>query len=307
MIGDLAFGEPFDAISHGSDLWVNLIFAALHNDMVKRAAQRFGSLLGAIYVRWNLPKPVQAAAEDYHRLAVEKAQRRRELGDMGRADFFSHIINKLTAKDIIGNAQTLILAGSETTATTLTSLTYYLLAHPQCMQLLSKEVREAFSSLDDITAERVGRLPYLHGCIEETLRICPTVTFGLPRDCPGAVIDGEYITEGVVVSSEVVSMHLDPRWWTDPESFRPERWVGDGLPGDDRRGAFQPWSTGPRACLGVNMAYLEMKIALAKMVWRYDISWGVSPMEGDWKDKCVDMGLWRKPPLLVKFHPRVMI
>lgn len=305
VIGDLAFGEPFDAIRDGSDHWFHLMASTLRRDSTARTMHKYGFLLPLI-LRFMLPKPVLAAAEDNHRLASEKAHRRIELGDMGRADFFSHIISKLTPRDIVGNAEVLLLAGSETTSTTLTSLTFYLLSNPECLQKLNKEVREAFAATGEhaITAESVAQLPYLHGCIEETLRIFPTVTVGLPRDCPGAVIDGHYVPEGVVVSSEVTSMHLDPRWWKDPDSFRPERWVGEGFAGDDRRRAFQPFSTGPRACLGINMAYLEMKIAVAKLVWRYDLAWGGPKIEGDWKENCVDAGLWRKPPLMVKFHPR---
>lgn len=105
-----------------------------------------------------------------------------------------------------------------------------------------------------------------------------------------------------MVGSETLAMHTDPRLWADSESFRPERWVADGLAGDDKR-AFQPFSTGPRACLGLNMAYLELRIAVAKMVWLYDLEMACEIR--DWYEACEDYGLWKKPDLLVKFRPKV--
>lgn len=204
---------------------------------------------------------------------------------------------------LVGNADTLILAGSETTATSLSGLTWHLLKNPQCLSKLNEEVRGAFSSLDEITGDATAALPYLHACIEEGLRIFPPVALNLPRDCPGAVIDGHYVPEGTVVGAETYTMHTDPRYWRDPESFRPERWIGEGL-GDEKR-AFQPFSYGPRACLGINMAYLELRIAVAKVVWTFDLEM-VSQID-DWNSACENYILWKKADLLVKFHPRTSV
>lgn len=254
-------------------------------------------------MRLAYPAAMRDAAKTHQTLTYEKARRRLELGDMGRADFFSHLIKsgKLSESTVVGNSDTLIIAGSETTATTLCGLTWFLLKHPACLSALTSEVRGAFPSAGDVTGDATAALPYLHGCIEEALRLFPPVTLGLPRDCPGAIIDGQYVPEGTVVSGEFLAMHTDPKYWVDPESFRPERWIGDGLPGDDRR-AFQPFSTGPRACLGLNMAYLELRLAVAKLVWLYDLEKAYE--FDDLTGACEDFGLWKKPNLLVKFRPR---
>lgn len=254
-------------------------------------------------MNFAFPAAIRDGARMHQTLASQKAKRRIALGDMGRADFFSHLLKsgKMPEGELIGNADVLLIAGSETTATTLTGLTFYLLQNPACLQKLTEQVRGAFPSFDDINADDAATLPYLHGCIEEGLRLFPAVTIGLPRDSPGSVVDGNYIPEGVIVSCETFTMHTDPRYWVDPESFRPERWLGDGFKGDDKR-AFQAFSTGPRACLGLNMAYAEMRIALAKLVWLYDLEMACTI--NDWHTACVDFGLWKKPSLMVKFHPR---
>lgn len=269
----------------------------------RRACKPFGPLLASLYVYFAFPAAMRDDARTHRMLSSQKAQRRIALGDMGRADFFSHLLKsgKLQEDELVGNADVLLIAGSETTASTLTGLTYFLLTNPACLQRLTDEVRGRFASFEDINADEIAALPYLHGCIEEGLRLFPAVTVGLPRDSPGAVIDGHYIPEGVVVSGETFTLHTDPRYWVDPDAFRPERWIGDGFEGDDKR-AFQTFSMGPRACLGLNMAYAEMRIALAKLVWLYDLE--MASTINDWYSACVDFGLWKKPPLMVKFHPR---
>ncbi|CAN8101959.1 unnamed protein product [Discula destructiva] len=305
VIGELAFGEPFNAVAECSTKWMNLVHCKGRYARGRRTAKSLGSLLGPLYLRWSLPKAVLQGAQEHRALTMEKAKRRIAKGDVQRVDFFSHLINagKMSMHDLMGNADTMVVAGSETTATALVGLTWYLLKNASCLQKLTDEVRSAFTSPDHISCDATAALPYLHGCIEEGFRVFPPAAFNLPRDCPGAVIDGHYIPEGVMVGVENYAMHTDPRFWTDPEAFCPERWIGEGFPGDDRR-ASQPFSTGPRACLGMNLAKMEMHIALAKLVWSFDLEMACD-IE-DWNEACENYILWKKPALWVKFHPRVM-
>lgn len=92
-----------------------------------------------------------------------------------------------------------MLAGTETTATELSGLTYYLHRHPEKMARLKKEVRDAFASVDDMTMAKLSQLEYLNACIEEGLRIYPPVGGVLPRDTParGANVAGRWIPGGV--------------------------------------------------------------------------------------------------------------
>lgn len=303
-VGELAFGEPFGAVAEGSNSWMKLILSNASFDLGRRTARGFGSLLGPLYLRWAYPKELIEAASEHKRRALEKAEHRIELGDTGRIDFFGHLLksDKMTPRDLVGNADVLLLAGSETTATALDGLTWYLLKNPACLQALTTELLGTFTSLDQITSDTTAGLPYLNACIEEGLRIFPPAPFALPRDSPGAFIDGHFVPAGVVVGNEVYAMQTDPRNFEAPDSFRPDRWIGEGLAGDDRR-ASQPFSTGPRACLGVNLAYMEMRIALAKLVWSFEMEMACEIDE--WNDVCTNFLLWRKPSFLVKYHPRV--
>lgn len=80
-----------------------------------------------------------------------------------------------------------------------------LLTNPETHRLLIKEIRESFSNYDDIVqGPTLMSLPYLHACIEETLRMLPSNNTGLPRISPGAMVDGQYIPKGVSTASYVI-------------------------------------------------------------------------------------------------------
>lgn len=97
------------------------------------------------------------------------------------------------------NATLLAAAGSETTASLLSGLTFLLLQHPETIEKLKREVRASFSSVADITVASVARLPYLQACIHEGLRRFPPITSNLPRETRegGAFVAGQFVPEGV--------------------------------------------------------------------------------------------------------------
>ena len=191
------------------------------------------------------------------------------------------------------------VAGSETTATFLSAVTFHLLRDRSTLDKLTSEIRTAFVSSSDITGDSTAHLPYLHAVIEEGLRIFPPVAFGLPRVSPGANVDGSYVPEGTIVSTSNYSTSRDPRYWTAPNDFIPERWL-EGSAYSDMKEASKPFSLGPRVCLGINLAYLEMQIILAKMLWHFDLQMG---RDFDWiKENRLHL-FWTKPALEVRFTP----
>ena len=165
-----------------------------------------------------------------------------------------------------------------------------------------KEIRGAFQEPGDITVAGVNQCKYLLACIEEALRVYPPSPQPHQRIVPsgGAVIHGEYVPEGVAVSIPIFAASRSPKNWAEPDSFIPERWLGeDPRFANDRRDASQPFSYGPRNCIGRNLAYVEMKLIIALLVWHFDLE---NATEGDWLDQKVYM-VWEKRPLWVKLHP----
>ncbi|KAI0198215.1 cytochrome P450 monooxygenase-like protein [Astrocystis sublimbata] len=302
IIGDLAFGESFGGVEKGeTHVWVKVILDSVVNAQMTHIRRKFPLL--DPFMPYLMPEGATEKLAIHRKFCKELSEKRLQLGDTGRDDFFSHMLSRgtMSVKEMMAQSSTLIIAGSETTATTLSALTYYLLKNPACMKKLQDEVRGAFTSVEQVTGESAGSLPYLHGVIEEAMRLFPPAPFPMPRHSPGAVVDGHYVPAGTVVSVSPLSMTRDARYWQDPQQFRPERWVGSGF--NDQKKASQPFSTGSRACLGVNLAYLELHIAVAKMVLLFD--WELAKPQQDWVGESTTKILWNKADLMVKYHPRV--
>ncbi|KAI0102624.1 cytochrome P450 monooxygenase-like protein [Nemania sp. FL0031] len=304
IIGELSFGESFNAVADGrTPYWISLIFDGLYWSLLTSLRKRL-PIMNPI-LRLMLPADSKEKNDKHIELTRQKAQRRIERGvDTGRgmADFFGHMIktNTITEAELKEQARSIIVAGSETTATALTAITFQLLRSPEVLVKLQNEVRSKFTSMDQITGDLTSRLEYLNGVIEEGLRMFPPVTTTLPRYSPGAVIDGHYIPSGVVVGNSNYEMSRDPRYWHEPEKFVPERWIGEGY--HDNKKASQPFSTGPRGCLGINLAYLEMRITLAKVVFAFDIELESTGLKS-WNEECPVYFFWKRPEILVRFHP----
>lgn len=93
----------------------------------------------------------------------------------------------------------LLLAGSETSATLLCGVTFYLLTNPDSLQKLTNEIRNSFSSTADMTLRSLTKLPYLQACLDEALRLYPPVASTLPRlvKPQGDLVNGQFIPGGV--------------------------------------------------------------------------------------------------------------
>ena len=147
-------------------------------------------------------------------------------------------------------------------------------------------------------------LPYLNACIEETLRIHPPVPAGPPRSVPpgGDTVDGQWIPGGTTVSVGQWSACHDPANFRNPDEFVPERWIDPAYASDVKK-ALQPFSVGPRNCIGRNLAYMEMRIMIARLFWNFDVlSVDGAPLwdpAGEMRHKKAFM-VWEKSVIMVK-------
>ncbi|KAK7723494.1 hypothetical protein SLS63_008788 [Diaporthe eres] len=302
--GDLSFGESFGAVAGAKQHpWVSTLTESVFAASMGAMSRRIPILKLAF--PFILPKELPQLLARYNELTREKTLKRVKMaGEVYRPDFFQQILSKggdqVHFEELIQQASSLIIAGSETTATFLTSVTFHLLKNRPYLDELTREVRTAFQTAEDINAARCSELKYLNAVIEEGLRIWPPLSFGQLRESPGAVVSGVYLPPGTVCSVDMWSVHHNPKYWKDPDSFRPERWLGDGF--GDNKDAFNPFILGPRACLGINLAYLEMRVILALLVFTYD--WEMANPDLDfWKDARTTL-FWVKPAVMVRFHPR---
>lgn len=160
----------------------------------------------------------------------------------------------LTFSEILTTSQLLILAGSETTSALLSGMLCHLQTSPHALSRLTHEIRSSFTSKEEITYQRVIGLPYLHVVIEESLRVYPPVTGTVPRLAPqpGAMVCGKFVPGGTSLGMHHYSCSRSAANFYQPDNFLPERWLEDKDERllSDQKDAFQPFSYGPRNCLG---------------------------------------------------------
>lgn len=149
----------------------------------------------------------------------------------------------LTFKEIVDAAQTYIVAGTDTTAITLTYAVWRVCQNPTIRQRLVKELQQLPESFDDHDALK---LPYLNQVLDEALRLHSAAPSGLPRLVPpeGATLAGKYLPGGSVVCTQAWSLHRNEDIFPDPETFDPDRWAA---PTRDMRDASMPFGGGSRS------------------------------------------------------------
>ncbi|KAK1977923.1 cytochrome P450 3A19 [Colletotrichum cereale] len=198
----------------------------------------------------------------------------------GRKDFLTAILSAkdsagLTEAEILSNSALFAMVGYDTSAASMSAVFYHVLREPDHYRRIQGEVRNAYSSASEITAQSVLRLPYMNACVQEALRLTPPINGrGSHRISPGATIDGLYVPKGVNVSADIWTIHRKPEYWALADKFRPDRWTDNG-PGTlfehDVRTSYRPFLVGPRVCIGREMALQSIRLTVAKIAFTYDL------------------------------------
>ncbi|KAI1746001.1 cytochrome P450 [Xylaria scruposa] len=303
IMAEITFSESFGAVESGKPhFWISLLRDGAHAAILPALAQRM-PLLRAV-LPYLISKSAIKNRVKHYAYTEETVRKRVRLQDEDpskeTADLFGPVIasGKLDWASLVSLAQAMVIAGADTVSHTLTGATYFLCAAPTCLKALQDEVR-GLGKYDELTGDRLASLRYLNAVIEETLRMFPPIAFGLPRVSPGDCVDGHFVPAGVTVSAPHWAVNHNETEWEDPWTFRPERWLVEGGVSQPRSLAF---STGPRACLGIGQAWLEIRIALAKIVYTYDMEFARD--HGDWLGDAKMHMMWKEAPLMVRLHPR---
>ncbi|EJC97643.1 cytochrome P450 monooxygenase pc-bph [Fomitiporia mediterranea MF3/22] len=329
IIGDLAFGAPFGMLRNAKDAaptavdqkaamsengQVNIqdlekpVVAVREVPAVKvlNGRSEYSASMGVLPPRWRpiarlLPWYAEGSkdVEDLAGLAVAAVAKRLAI-PTDRADILSKLQqgrhedgSPMSREELTADALTVLIAGSDTTSNSTCALMYYITSNPRVQAKLQKELDEALVSFDDpVTSyDLVNHLPYLDAVIHEGLRVHSTLGVGLPRLVPegGLTVCGKWFPEGTVLSAPTYTIHRDPKvWGEDADVFRPERWL-------ERDHAtllkvFNTFSYGPRACIGRNVATMELFIFISSIFRRYDLV-----LEEQNKPLEVHEGFIRKP------------
>jgi len=164
---------------------------------------------------------------------------------------------------------TILLAGHETTALALTYALHLLSENPEKRETLQAELDDVLEGRTP-TVTDLDDLPYTERVVEESMRFYPPV-YELIREADRDVVfDGYRIPEGRTVSFQQWVLHRDPRFYDDPEQFRPERWT-DEMRQELPPFAYFPFGGGPRRCIGDRFAMLEARLVLATICQNWTI------------------------------------
>ncbi|KUI61166.1 Versicolorin B desaturase [Cytospora mali] len=181
--------------------------------------------------------------------------------------------NGLSPRDISSETATFIVAGSDTTSTTLASLAHYLTGSSRCYRRAAEEVRTTFASVDEIHfGPKLNSCVFLRACLDEAMRITPPGGASLWREVEhqGAVIDGDFVPAGYEVGCSIYAMHRSPKNWEDADRFLPERWIERSRMTVGQRQPYFPFNIGPRSCVGKPLALAEVMLTFARLLWEFD-------------------------------------
>ncbi|KAJ5091969.1 hypothetical protein NUU61_006839 [Penicillium alfredii] len=293
VITQYSFGWSHGYLDDTNSLRSNDLVDAVNGVMTMFHINRFFPFLITIFraappavLRWL--QPCMADLFDVKarlRQQAEDTMRKRLLEKVETADWSSTIFDALTSSDVPSQEKTLdrledesallVGAGTETTARAVAVAMFYLISNKDMARRLRDELKTVLKTPNSKASwTDLEQLPYLVGVVNEGLRLSHGMTARLARISPNEPLlyKDWVIPAGTAVSQSNYFVHMDPDLFPDPGKFSPERWVRAGERGEYLSRFIVSFTKGKRQCLGINLAYAEIYLALAHIVRRFDFA-----------------------------------
>ena len=177
---------------------------------------------------------------------------------------------------VSGNVLTMLLAGEDTTANTIAWMIHLLWRHPAALQRAQAEVRGVVSDPARPTWDEIARLDFIEACAHETMRLKPVAPLLVVQALADTTLADVQVPKGMVVTTVMRRDSVSDEHVPRAAAFEPERWLAAGaggaaaLAGSARR-ISMPFGAGPRICPGRYLALLEMKMAMATLLGRFEL------------------------------------
>ncbi|KAF9001083.1 high nitrogen upregulated cytochrome P450 monooxygenase 2 [Cyathus striatus] len=306
FMGDMGFGAGFGLMQNGDP---NNLWKIMENGIGQHVPWMSSMML-------RLPWVVKGLV-NLRKFAIEQTKKRIERGSAHSyaGDLSSHLLGEvesslssLSRADYVLDAMLVIVAGSDTTAITLSSIFFHLASNPEIMNKLREEVEEYYPGIEGVLPSedmsRLADMPLLNGVINEALRLTPAVPTSLQRfvdeGTGGKLVGSTYIPGGTAVSIPPFSIHRDRRYFSpDPDHFMPERWFNKDPSIETNHEAFIPFSTGPMNCAGRLLAQLELRVVVSSLVRELDIVLEDEWNKAEWDQALEDAFVFKKGKLPV--------
>lgn len=298
--------EPIDITRDMSELTLNFILAAIFSDDLQTIVAKYQSnpfLLVSEDTNRNLE--FARKFRELTKLVAEIIQKRRDQQHRP-VDFLSHLIDArdkktnepMTDKQIINEVMTLVVAGHETTASSLNWVWFLLAKHPEHQQKILTEVLTVFGQ-QPFTLTKSDQLQHTQCVIKEALRLYPPGWLLTRRSINDDEIAGNPIKPNSDIYISPYLVHRNCDHWHEPDKFIPERFHNDAAV-ERQKFAYIPFGAGPRNCLGDEIAMLEMQMHIAYMLKHFEITLNST----DQIELEADVNLRPKNHLLLKITPR---
>ncbi|KAH8238654.1 hypothetical protein KR038_000843, partial [Drosophila bunnanda] len=220
--------------------------------------------------------------EFFSNLTRESIEMRLKGGrDAARTDYLSHLLQlrnqkQATHDELVGHALTVLLDGYDTSGAALLHALYYLSEHPGAQQKLRMEILAGLGTEKSLDFEMLCSLTYLEQVVYESLRLSSlipqyTKVCTYPTTIQLNEVQRLELEEGVTIMIPNYQFHHDKQYFPKPEVFRPERFDNGAYQVLMKKGIFLPFSDGPRVCMGMRLALLTLKSALAHIVSEFEV------------------------------------
>ena len=180
----------------------------------------------------------------------------------------------ITDAQVAGNVLTMLLAGEDTTANTVAWMIHLLWRNPAALARATAEVRQFAGDPATLTIDQLARLDFVEACAHETMRLKPVAPVLPLQTLRETTVGDVRVPVGTVVISLMRRDSVSETHLPNAAAFEPQRWLGEGGPtleASSVKRISMPFGAGPRICPGRYLALLEMKLAMAVLLGRFDI------------------------------------
>jgi enediyne biosynthesis protein E7 len=270
-----ARGEIVNLTDEMSELTLEIVLRSIFGTDLDRLAQQPGGNPFEVVTK-EQGRNLQFAFKfrSLTKLVAELVRRRRERQEE-HFDYVGMLMNArdkdtgnaMQERELIDEVMTLVVAGHETTASALNWTWYLLSQHPEVEARLHAEI-DATAEVAAPSLAQMEALAYTQQVVNEALRLYPPGWLLSRRSIQPDVLSGFEIAAGTNVLLPLYLLHRHPRYWRDPDAFRPERFDAEHE-AERPRFAYMPFAAGPRHCIGETFALYEMLMHLYKVARRY--------------------------------------
>lgn len=268
IAGRALFHDSFDEIAPQISHWTHIINLY--------SAKPPLPIIRSFWFPSRINRKLKQALAEFNEFLQEMIQRRRE--SQQSTDLISRLLaardeetgQPLSDSEIAEEALGMIIGGHETSSSALAWVWCELDQHPEVRDKLHQELAEVIGD-GPLQLEHVEQLVYTRMVIEEAIRLHPPFWFENRNVAADVELGGVPIKKGSVVVFSRYSLHRHPGFWKDPERFNPERFRPGAEENKRSVYAYVPFGGGPRICIGIHFAIMELVVVLAVLARRYKV------------------------------------